>query len=144
MVRLDEDDLRERQRRIDATIARASACHMSDAKWRKLFLALGTLGVGRIAWRFVRSDQLTYQQPPPESALMDSCLGDFGHAVGVPYREIDWVEIPAERAAGVAEGLAAVGEFPVRQVASGLRIVGYSWQPPHAEPSAAPDGDEVS
>ena len=80
-----------------------------------------------MAWRFVRSDQLTHQPPPPESALMESCLGDFGHAVGVPYREIDWVEIPAEQSAGVAEGLAAVGRFPVQQVATGLRIVGYSW-----------------
>ena len=127
MVRLDEDDLRERQRRIDAAIARASACHMSDAKWRKLFRALSVLGVGNMAWRFVHSDQLTYQPPPPECALMESCLGDFGHAVGVPYREIDWVEVPAERAAGVAERLAAVGQFPLRQVASGLRIIGYSW-----------------
>jgi hypothetical protein len=109
VVRLDEDDLRERERRIDATIARASACHMSDAKWRKLFLTLGALGVGRMAWRFVRSDQLSYQPPPPAWALMESCVGDFGVAVGVPYREIDWVEVPAEQAAGVAEGLAVAG-----------------------------------
>ena len=61
-------------------------------------------------------------------------MGDFGMAVGVPYQEIDWVEVPAERAEGVAEGLAAVGQFPVRQVASGLRIVGYSWSPLDAEP----------
>jgi hypothetical protein len=70
---------------------------------------------------------------------MESCLGDFGHAVGVPYREIDWVEIPAEQSAGVAEGLAAVGRFPVRHVASGLRIVGYSWPSPDAELGAAAD-----
>lgn len=139
VVRLDEDDLRERQRRIDATIARASACHMSDAKWRKLFLALGELGVGTMTWRFVRSGQLTHQPPPPECALMESCVGDFGMAVGVPYREIDWVEVPTERAAGVVEALAAVGQFSVQQLASGVRIVGYSWSHPDAEPGAAPD-----
>jgi hypothetical protein len=111
---------------------------MSNAKWRKLFLALRGLGVGRMAWRFVRSEQLYYQPPPPEWALMESCLGDFGVAVGVPYREIDWVEVPAEQSAGVAEGLAAVGRFPVRQVASGLRIVGYSWPSPDAEPGSSP------
>jgi len=123
----DAGDRREQQRRVDAAIARASACHMSDAKWRKLFPVLRELGVGRMAWRFVRSDQLYYQEPPPEWALMESCLGDFGIAPAVPYREIDWVEVPAEQAAGVAEGLAAVGQFPVQQVASGLRIVGYTW-----------------
>jgi hypothetical protein len=123
----DEADRRERQRRVDAAIARATACHMSDAKWRKLLLALRQMGVGRMAWKFVRSDQLYYQEPPPEWALLESCLGDFGVAPAVPYREIDWVEIPAERAAGVAEGLEAIGQFPVQQVASGVRIVGYSW-----------------
>jgi hypothetical protein len=123
----DEADRRERQRRVDATIARATACHMSDAKWRKLLLALRELGVGRMAWKFVRSDQLYYQEPPPAWALLESCLGDFGIAPAVPYREIDWVEIPAERAAGVLEGLAAIGQFPVQQVASGMRVIGYSW-----------------
>ena len=53
-------------------------------------------------------------EPPPAWALLESCLGDFGVAPAVPYREIDRVEVPAERAAGVAEGLAAVGQFPVR------------------------------
>jgi hypothetical protein len=123
----DEVDRRERQRRVDAAIARATACHMSDAKWRKLLLALREMGVGRMAWKFVRSEQLYYQEPPPEWALLETCLGDFGVAPAVPYREIDWVEIPAERAAGVAEGLEAIGQFPVQQVASGVRIVGYSW-----------------
>ena len=127
MARGDADDRREQQRRVDAAITRSSACHMSDAKWRKLFLALRELGVGRMAWRFVRSDQLYHQPPPPEWALMESCIGDFGVAVGVAYREIDWVEVPAEQATGVAEELAAVGHFPVRQAAFGLRIVGYSW-----------------
>jgi hypothetical protein len=90
-------------------------------------------GDGRMAWRFVRYEQLYYQPPPPEWALMESCLGDFGVAVGVPYREIDLVEVPAEQSAGVAEGLAAVGRFPIRQVASGLRVVGYGWDRPDAE-----------
>jgi hypothetical protein len=123
----DEADRRERQRRVDAFIATATACHMSDAKWRKLFAILRRLGVGRMAWKLIREDQITWQEPPPEWALMDTCLGDFGLTPAVPYREIDWVEVPAERAAGVAEELAAVGQFPVQQRDTGLRVVGYSW-----------------
>jgi hypothetical protein len=37
------------------------------------------------------------------------------------------IEVPAERAAGLIEALAAVGQFPVQQLASGVRVVGYSW-----------------
>ena len=123
----DAADRQERQRRVDAFIATATACHMSDAKWRKLFVTLRQLGVGRMAWKFVREDRITWQEPPPEWALLDSCLGDFGLTPAIPYREIDWVEVPAEQVAGVAEGLAAVGLFPFRQLDSGLRVVGYSW-----------------
>ncbi len=50
----DEADRREQARRVDAAIARALACHMSNAKWRKLFPALRELGVGRMAWKFIR------------------------------------------------------------------------------------------
>ncbi|MGL6077051.1 MAG: hypothetical protein ACRC8S_23080 [Fimbriiglobus sp.] len=99
---------------------------MSNAKWRKLFLALDELRVGRMKWRFIDGGQ-THQPPPHACALLESCLGDFGMAVGVPYREIDWVEIPTEQAAGVVEALAAIGHFPVHQVTTGLRIIGYSW-----------------
>jgi hypothetical protein len=123
----DEADRREQQRRIDAAIGRASACHMSDAKWRKLFLTLRAAGVGRMTWKFVRSDQLSYEEPPPEWALMESCIGDFGVAPGVPYREIDWVEVRTDQAAGAREALAGVGEFRTERHDSGLRILGYSW-----------------
>ena len=123
----DEADRHEQQRRVDAAISRASACHMSNAKWRKLFSTLRQLGVGRLAWKFVGSEQISHQEPPPDWALMESCLGDFGIAPAVPYREIDWVEVPAERAAGVAEGLAQLGQFPMVVLPSGIRITGYSW-----------------
>ncbi|AWM38910.1 hypothetical protein GobsT_28610 [Gemmata obscuriglobus] len=136
MIRKDETDWREFQRRMDAFIATACACHMSDAKWRKLFRALGELRVGRMAWKFVRSDRILYQPPPPPQALLRSCLGDFGLTAGSPYREIDWVEVPNERAAGVAEGLATVGRFPVERLTTGLRIVGYTW--PRAETASGP------
>lgn len=123
----DEADRQEQQRRVDSAIARATACHMSDAKWRKLLSALRAAGVGRMTWKFVRSDQLYYQQPPPEWGLMGACLGDCGIAPAVPYREIDWVEVPNEQANRAREALDRVGEFRTEQHDSGLRILGYSW-----------------
>ncbi len=128
----DEASRQERQWRIDAFIATATACHMSDTKWRKLFTTLRRLGVGRMAWKLIREEQIAWQEPPPEWALMDTCLGDFGLTPAVPYREIDWVEVPAAQAAGVAEELAVVGQFPLRPHASGLRVVGYTWFPQEA------------
>ncbi len=74
-----------------------------------------------------RDEKLYYQEPPPVWALMESCLGDFGIAPAAPYREIDWIEVSAERADGVAGGLAAVGQFVLQWMPSGLRIVGYTW-----------------
>lgn len=100
---------------------------MSNAKWRKLFATLRCLGVGRMAWKFVREDQIIWQEPPPDWALLETCFGDFGLTPAIPYREIDWVEVPTDQAAGVAEELAAIGQFPIHQFDSGLRVVGYSW-----------------
>jgi hypothetical protein len=100
---------------------------MSDAKWRKLLLALREAGVGQMTWKFVRSEQLSHQEPPPEWALMESCLGDFGIAPAVPYREIDWIEVPTAQADRAREALDRVGEFRTEQHDSGLRILGYSW-----------------
>lgn len=123
----DETDRHERQRRIDAAIAGASARHMSDAKWRKLFAALAALGVGPVRWKFIRDDRVFEQPVPPAHAVLERSLGDVLPDPYVPYREIDWVEVPADRAAGVAAALAAVGEYPVREHEGGIRIVGYSW-----------------
>jgi hypothetical protein len=44
-----------------------------------------------------------------------------------PFCEIEWGEVPAERAAGLMEALAAVRQFPVRQLDSVVRVVGYTW-----------------
>jgi hypothetical protein len=124
---VDADELRERQRRIDATIARASATHMSNAKWRKLFVLLRDLQVWEIRWKFVHDDRVVSYWSPPEWGLGADAFGDIMPYPGGPYREIEWVEIPAERAAGLIEALSARGQFPVQQLASGVRIIGYSW-----------------
>jgi hypothetical protein len=123
----DETDRQETQRRIDAAIRRASACHMSNAKWRKLFAALRELGVGPLRWKFVRDDRVFVQPAPPAHAVLEQMLGDVLPSPCGPYREIEWIEVPAERAPGVIEALAAVGQFPIQQLDSGVRVVGYTW-----------------
>ena len=123
----DEADRQEKQRRVDATIARASACHMSDAKWRKLFALLRELDVGPLRWKFVRDDRIFVQPAPAADAELERTLGDVLPDPYGAYREIEWVEISTERAAGVTEALAAVGQFPVKQLDSGVRVVGYTW-----------------
>jgi hypothetical protein len=122
----DEADRREQQRRVDAAIAGASACHMSDAKWRKLFAVLRELEVGPLRLKFLRDERLFACPAPPEYAVLVHGLGDVLPYPFGPFREIEWVEVPAEQAAGVAQALAAVGQFPLRQVESGIRVIGYS------------------
>jgi len=123
----DEADREERQRRIDAAIARASARHMSGAKWRKLFAVLRACGVGSLRWKFVGDDHVFLDSVPPASEVLERMLGDVLPYPYGPFREIEWVEVPAERAAGVVAALAAVGQFPVQQLDSGVRVIGYTW-----------------
>jgi hypothetical protein len=123
----DAADREERQPRVDAAIAGAAACHMSNAKWLKFFAALRALDVGPLRWKFVRQDGVVSWPAPPESGLRADGLGDSPPYPYGPFREIEWVEVPAGRAAGLVEALAAVGQFPVQQLASGVRVVGYTW-----------------
>ena len=123
----DEADREEIRRRVEATIARASACHMSNAKWRKLFAALLELDVGPLRWKFLRDDRVFVQLVPPAPAILERTLGDVLPYPYGPFREIEWVEVPAERASGVVEALAKVSQFPIQQLDSGVRVVGYSW-----------------
>jgi hypothetical protein len=123
----DEADRDEHRRRVDAAIARAAACHMSDAKWLKFFAVLRALDVGPLRWKFVRDDRVFVEPAPPAHAVLERALGDVPPYPYGPYREIEWVEVPAERAAGAIEALAAIGRFPVRQLDSGVRVVGYTW-----------------
>ena len=123
----DAADQRETEWRIDATISRASACHMSDAKWRKLFESLRELGVGPLRWKFIRDDRIFVQPVPPAPAVLERMLDDVLPYPYGPFREIEWVEIPAERGAGVVEALSAVGQFLIHQGELGVRVVGYTW-----------------
>jgi hypothetical protein len=67
------------------------------------------------------------QPAPPADVVLERTLGDVLPYPYGPHREIEWVEVPAERAVGVVEALARVGQFPVQQLDSGVRVVGYAW-----------------
>jgi hypothetical protein len=123
----DEADWKEHQRRVDAAIARAAACHMSNAKWLKFFAVLRALDIWPLRWKFVRQDGVVSCPAPRESGLRDDGLGDVMPYPYGPFREIEWVEVPAEQTAGLVEALAAVGRFPIQQLDSGVRVVGYTW-----------------
>ena len=85
------------------------------------------LGLGPIRWKFVRDDRVFEQPVPPARAILERSLGDVLPDSYVPYREIEWVEVPADRSAGVVDALAAAGRFPVREHPDGVRVVGYTW-----------------
>src|ERR1044072_5318113 len=121
----DEASQRELQRRIDATIARAATRSMSDAKWRKLFQALHELGIEKVRWKFLRDERVFVASVPSASVVLEGMLGDVLPYPYGPFREIEWIEIPAEFATGLSAALEAIGKFPVQQLDSGVRVVAY-------------------
>lgn len=121
-------ELQEAQRRMDAAITRATASHMSNAKWRKLFSTMWELGGVGLRWKFVRDDRVfEAASPPPSHSLLEETLGDVPPYPYGPYREIEWVEVDATRADAVEAALADVGKFPLVRTPSGLRVVAYDW-----------------
>lgn len=112
---------------MHAAIARASACHMSNAKWQKLFAALRESGVGMLRWKFVRDERVFMQPVPPLHAVLERSLGDVLPSPYSAYSEIEWIEVPTEDAVGVVESLGAVAKFPIQQCDTGVRITAYTW-----------------
>ena len=123
----DEAARTERQRRVDSTIARASACHMSNAKWLKFFAVVRELNIWSLRWKFVRRDGVVSYPAPYEPGLREDRFDDVMPYPYGPYREIEWVEVPIEQAGGLVEALARVGDFPIQELATGVRIVAYTW-----------------
>jgi hypothetical protein len=90
-------DLDEVQSCIDRKIASAAVAYMSDAKWRKLFNALGsyTGQVPRLRLKFVDDERLfpTHGIPGPFGDG-DTSFRDEMPAPYAPFREIDFLFIP--------------------------------------------------
>jgi hypothetical protein len=117
----------EQQRRLEARLASATARHMSDAKWLALFKALHGVDVGAIRWKFVADERVFVQGTPSEAELLPDRLGDVLPAPYTPFREIEWVEVPAERDSLIGHLRASTKQFPWQESVGGLRLVAYEW-----------------
>jgi len=117
----------EEQRRIDAKILSATAKHMSDAKWRALFVVLRDAGAGPVRWKFVRDDRVFLQPIPNERGLLADRLGDVMPSPYSPFREIEWLEVPMEQSNLFSRLRSTEKEFPWCGSAQGLRVVAYEW-----------------
>jgi len=130
----------EDKRRINATIAKARACLMNDSKWREVFSLLGSSPHLRtpVRWRFVRDDRVFFDPVPPASWLLAKHLPDTLPSPYGPYREIDWIEIPAQHQVdrwvthkndldALMTELRELGQLPLSRSDSAIRISGYEW-----------------
>ena len=120
-------NLTEEQRRVDAKLGRATAKYMSDARWLALFAALRSAGVSEVRWKFVRDDRVFFQPVPDDTELFADRLGDVLPAPHAAFREIEWLEVPSQRAELFATLRSSGKEFPWRESAEGLRLVAYEW-----------------
>jgi hypothetical protein len=101
----------EESRRVDAALGAATARHMSDTKWRKVFAALRGARVRKLRWKLVRDDRFFETPVPSENELLEDRLGDILPDPYAAYREI----------------VRQLGEFPIESSPAGIRVVGYSW-----------------
>ncbi len=101
---------------------------MSNAKWRRLFRLLQETEARRVLWKFIGDERVFDAPPPMLRDVLDDSLGDVLPYPYGPYREIEWIEIPAEQARDVENRLGRIGRFPLQQVEGRLRVAGYVWQ----------------
>lgn len=140
-------DASEATRRIERRIAAASAAHMSDAKWRKLFAALHSFP-GRLrgaAIKFVNDDRMFVEPLPGPKFKHDDNLGECGGISYSRFAHIEFVQIPNRFASSpygprypetviendlssLVDFLNKLGKFPIESCAEGIRVVGYSWK----------------
>jgi len=115
---------------------------MSNAKWRKLFIALEPTQLKQAYWKFVDLDDEIRDAFLDEEDLMEKFVGDCGVCGGpFAYRRIEWVEIPAigknpqyekvpymnfkQDVKAVELILASIGEFEIENTERGIRIYGH-------------------
>ena len=117
----------EEYQRLEAAIARASAKHMSNAKWVALFDLLRRAGVIELRWKFVRDSRIFSANVPAQSDLRDTGLADVMPSPYAEFRELEWVEVPAEKRLGLEPWLSGEKQFPWQESDTGLRVVAYTW-----------------
>ena len=112
---------------MDAAIARATARHMSNAKWRKLFTALWEMGGVELRWKFVRNEHVYTCSSPRPFGIREESLGDVLPRPYGEYREIHWVEVSHAQADAVEQKLSQLGQFPLVRTDTGMRVAAYDW-----------------
>lgn len=127
-------------------ISKANVRYMSNAKWKKLFLASESFGglIGGVVWKIVGSDSTFINSLNVSDLLENNAY--FGDCLPSPYLDLKSIEsifIPRSyscRERGFREPLQKVndlkgfkahlesyGNFPVFESADGLEIRGYDW-----------------
>jgi hypothetical protein len=146
LQRQQKEWLEKRQKSVERAIAAFSHAHMSNAKWRKAFLILSSpnLALTICHWKFVADEKVFITALPQETDLLEEHLADGLFQPEFVYREIEWIEIPAQYQIednrpksrppriiyqNIIEALDALnkaGHFPVELTGEGLIIRGYS------------------
>lgn len=116
--------------RIARKIARAKVCHMSNAKWRKLFAALHELPDAPlvIGLKLINRAVLSVPTPGPDFEHDDN-FGEYGGISYIAFSHIEWIGVSNSHASNseLISHLAAYGQFAIREEDEGILILGYSW-----------------
>ena len=146
LERQQREWVEKHQKRRERAIAGFNHAHMSNAKWRKAFRILSSpdLGLTRCHWKFVSDEYVSITSLPEEADLLEAHLADGLFQPEFVYKEIEWVEVPAQYqiednrpdsrpprtiyqdVTGALEALNRAGHFPVELTETGLVIRGYS------------------
>lgn len=116
--------------RVARKIARAKASLMSNAKWRKLFMALHDLpgGCPVIGLKLIGRTVLSVPTPGPTFEA-DDHFGECGGISFVPFSHIEFVGVSNSVAdnAALVDHLEGYGKWPIVEEAEGILVRGYEW-----------------
>jgi len=121
---------------------RFTASFMSNAKWRKLFIAIDRpeLNLNQAVWKFIDSDIEIRGSLTKSDELMEEYVGDYGLGP-FAYKHIEWLELPRK---GIPHGfekipfkhweqdiegaitiLKSIGQFELENTDAGVKIYGF-------------------
>ena len=139
-------DTDESSERLARRIAAASVKHMSDTKWRELFVALHALPKrpAGVSLKFVGEDRLFDVSLPGPVFECEDNLGECGGVSYMRFAHIEFLQIPesfqtfpygpnypavenSNDLEYLETQLAMVRKFPIRKHKVGKRIIGYEW-----------------
>jgi len=116
--------------KIEQKIAKATARHMSDAKWRKLFALLHGLpgGCETIGLKLIGRGVMGV--PPPGPVFEQDHRFDGPEDLsGAPFMHIEYVGLSNRVIANtdLVAFLSQHGHWPIMEEDDGILIIGYEW-----------------